>query len=80
MSKQRNELPRLDVAKAIQAFGGNQYLMILEAARRARIVAKRRDFLDRKQEKLHYYGYKPINAALEDIIDEYERGQNVLIK
>jgi DNA-directed RNA polymerase subunit K/omega len=73
MSNKRDEMPRLDVEKAKLAIG-NRYLMILEAARRARIIAHRRDALDRKHEKLHYYGYKPINSALEDIIDEYERG------
>lgn len=71
MSKKREEMPRLDIQKAVEAFNGNQYLMILEAAARARIIAKRRDQLDRKSEKLHYYGYKPINSALEDIIDEH---------
>jgi hypothetical protein len=44
--------------------------MILEAAWRARDIEKRRDFLDRKAEKLNYYGYKPINQALKDIIDD----------
>jgi DNA-directed RNA polymerase subunit K/omega len=71
--KEQNELPRLDVEKATKAIG-NRYLMILEAARRARIIAHRRDALDRKNEKLGYYGYKPINAGLKDIIDEYETG------
>ena len=74
MSKKREEMPRLDIQKAVEGFEGNQYLMILEASARARIIAKRRDQLDRKSEKLHYYGYKPINSALEDIIDEYARG------
>lgn len=68
------ELERIDVEQAVKAevFGGNRYLMILEASLRARQIAKRRDFLDRKAEKLNYYGYKPINAALKDIIDEYK--------
>jgi hypothetical protein len=66
----RSELDRVDVAKAINAFEGNQYLMILCAAQLAREITKRRDFLDRKAEKLHYYGYKPINQALKDIIDD----------
>jgi len=74
MSKKREEMPRLDIQKAVEAFEGNQYLMILEAAARARIISKRRDQLDRKHEKLHFYGYKPINSALEDIIDEHSRG------
>jgi len=72
--KNRPELPRVDVQKAVQAFEGKRYLLILEAARRARELTKQRDFLDRKAEKLHYYGYKPINAALQDIIDEYQTG------
>jgi len=73
MSNKRDEMPRLDVEKATLAIG-NRYLMILEAARRARIIAHRRDALDRKNEKLGYYGYKPINAGLNDIIEEYETG------
>ena len=67
--KNQPELPRVDVAKAVDAVG-NRYYMILEAAWRARDIEKRRDFLDRKAEKLHYYGYKPINQALQDIIDD----------
>jgi hypothetical protein len=74
MSKKYDDLPRLDVEKAVKAIGGNRYLMILEASRRARIIKKRRDDLDTKNEKLGYYGYKPINAALEDIINEHEHG------
>ena len=68
--KKAPELPRVDVAKALSAHDGNRYTMILEAAYRAREIAKRRDFLDRKAEKLNYYGYKPINQALQDIIDD----------
>lgn len=75
MSKKYDDLPRLDVEKAVKAIGGNRYLMILEASRRARVIKKRRDELDTKNEKLGYYGYKPINAALKDIIDEHEAGQ-----
>ena len=67
--KNRPELPRVDVQKAVNAVG-NRYYMILIAAHMARDITKRRDFLDRKAEKLHYYGYKPINQALQDIIDD----------
>jgi len=70
VKKRAAELPRIDVAKAVEAYGGNTYHMILEAAWRARDIEKRRDFLDRKAEKLNYYGYKPINQALKDIIDD----------
>lgn len=66
----RRDLERVDVAKAIEAFNGKQYLMILEAARRAREITKTRDRIDRKHEKLHYYGYKPLNQALKDIIED----------
>lgn len=68
--KKKAELVRVDVAAAIEAYKGNRYIMILEAAYRARDIQKSRDFLDRKAEKLHYYGYKPINQALQDMIDD----------
>jgi hypothetical protein len=63
-------LERIDVAKAIESFNGKQYIMILEGARRAREIAKTRDRIDRKNEKINYYGYKPINQALKDIIED----------
>jgi hypothetical protein len=72
MSKKRDEMPRLDVEKAVNAypFNGNRYLFILESARQAREIAKRRNHLDRQNEKLNFYGYKPINQAIKNIIDE----------
>jgi hypothetical protein len=72
MSKKRDEMPRLDVELAINAspFNGDRYLFILESSRQAREIAKRRNHLDRQNEKLNFYGYKPINQAIKDIIDE----------
>jgi len=71
MSKKYDDMPRLDVELAVNAMpNGNRYLMILEAARRARVISKRRNELDIKSEKLNFYGYKPINEALKEIIDE----------
>ena len=70
VKKNQPNLPRVDVAKALAAHGGNRYTLILEAAWRARDIEKHRDFLDRKAQKLHQYGYKPINQALQDIIDD----------
>ena len=73
-TKKKVEMPRIDVAAVLAAHEkmreGNRYTMIIEAAYRARDIEKRRDFLDRKAEKLNYYGYKPINQALQDIIDD----------
>jgi hypothetical protein len=67
-------MPRIDIAAVLAAHEktheGNRYTMILEATYRARDIEKRRDFLDRKAEKLNYYGYKPINQALQDMIDD----------
>ena len=72
--KKKVEMPRIDIAAVLAAHEktreGNRYTMILEAAYRARDIEKRRDFLDRKAEKLNYYGYKPINQALQDMIDD----------
>jgi hypothetical protein len=72
--KKKADLPRIDIAAVLAAHEktreGNRYTMILEATYRARDIEKRRDFLDRKSEKLNYYGYKPINQALQDIIDD----------
>jgi len=73
-TKKKVEMPRIDVAAVLAAHEkmreGNRYTMIIEAAYRARDIEKRRDFLDRKAEKLNYYGYKPINQALQDMIDD----------
>jgi len=65
-------MPRLDVEAAVNSkiFGGNRYLFILEAATRAREIAKRRNQLDCQNQKLIFYGYKPINQAIKDIIDD----------
>ena len=72
--KKKADLPRIDIAAVLAAHEntrrGNRYTMIIEAAYRARDIEKSRDFLDRKAEKLHYYGYKPINQALQDMIDD----------
>ena len=73
VKKNQPNLPRVDVAKALTAHGGNRYTLILEAAWRARDIEKHRDFLDRKAQKLHQYGYKPINQALQDIIDDGQK-------
>ena len=73
IKKSQPNLPRVDIAKALEAHGGNRYTLILEAAWRARDIEKHRDFLDRKAQKLHQYGYKPINQALQDIIDDGQK-------
>ena len=59
--------PRIDPQKCIKEFGGNQYLMILYAAARAREIERKRTKKDKDAQKLHEYEYKPINAALKEI-------------
>ena len=59
--------PRIDPQKCIKEFGGNQYLMILYAAARAREIERKRTIKDKDAQKLHEYEYKPINAALKEI-------------
>lgn len=52
--------------------GGSRYTVILEAAMRARDIAKHRNFVDIKTEKLNKYGFKPINQALADMVVDYK--------
>lgn len=56
----------IDIQKAVELADNNIYNMIVLASTHAREIANRRNKLDRKHEKLHDYGYKPINQALDD--------------
>lgn len=62
---------RVDVEKAMDVHGNNMYATIIEAAERARKIKNLRDRKDSETSKLHKYEYKPINQALQDIIDEH---------
>ena len=68
----RIEIERVDVEKALN-IGSNMYATIIEAAQRARVIKTSRDKADSKAEKLHFYPYKPISQALQDIIDEHTK-------
>lgn len=70
LNMKKTLLPRVDVAKAIEVSGKDMYTTIIEAAQRARVIKTSRDKADSKAEKLHFYPYKPISQALQDIIDE----------
>lgn len=56
----------IDVNKAAELTDNNVYNMIVFAAAHAREIAQRRNKIDAKHQKLHDYGYKPINQALDD--------------
>lgn len=56
----------INVNKAAELTDNNVYSMIVFAAAHARDIAKHRNKIDAKHQKLHDYGYKPINQALDD--------------
>jgi DNA-directed RNA polymerase subunit K/omega len=62
------ENPRIDVQKVIRLFGEEQYKMILVAVSRAREIHHKKNFEEKQQGTLIRTGYKPINAALNEII------------
>jgi len=55
----------ISVDKAAETAGG-VYSLIVYATMHAREIAKRRNKIDAKYKKLHDYGLKPINQALDD--------------
>lgn len=63
------ENPRIDVQKAVRLFNQEQYRMILVAAARARELHRKKNFQEKDSGKLIKTGYKPINAALNEIIE-----------
>jgi len=63
------EAPRVDVQRAVRMFDQEQYKMILVAAARAREIHRKKNFQEKHQGQLIRTGYKPINAALNEIIE-----------
>lgn len=66
---------RIDIDSLVERHmneGGSRYSVILEASIRAREIAKHRNFIDTKTEKLNKYGFKPINQALADMVEDYK--------
>ena len=61
----------IDVQKAAEITDNNVYSLIVLASAHARNIADRRNKLDAKHEKLHDYGFKPINQALDDFQQKY---------
>jgi DNA-directed RNA polymerase omega subunit len=62
------ENPRVDVQKAVRKFNQEQYKMILVAAARAREIHRKKNYQEKEQGRIIKGGYKPINAALDEII------------
>ena len=63
------EAPRVDVQRAVRLFNQEQYKMILVAAARAREIHRKKTQQEKHQGQLIRTGYKPINAALNEIIE-----------
>jgi DNA-directed RNA polymerase omega subunit len=63
------ENPRIDVQRAVRLFNQEQYKMILVAAARAREIHHKKNSQEKHQGRLIKTGYKPINAALNEIIE-----------
>ena len=63
------ENPRIDVQKAIRLFGEEQYKLILISSARARELHHKKNFKEKQQGALIRTGYKPINEALNEIIE-----------
>ena len=64
------EVPRVDVAAAIEAGDDNMYMTIIAAAAAARVIKKERDKADMAAGQLHYHTYKPVSQALLNIINK----------
>ena len=61
--------PRLDVQKAVRMFNQEQYKMILVAAARAREIDRKHNIAEKDSGRIIKTDYKPINAALKEILD-----------
>lgn len=69
MLGEAKENPRINVQKAVRLFGEEQYKLILVAAARAREIHRKKNFNEKEAGQLNKSGYKPINAALHEIIE-----------
>jgi DNA-directed RNA polymerase subunit K/omega len=62
------ETPRVDVEKCVRLFGDEQYKMILVASARARELDHKKNIAEKQSQSLIRTGYKPVNAALDEIL------------
>lgn len=62
-------MPRVDVERCIELFDNEQYSMILVAANRARELHSKKNIAERDSGRLIRTGYKPVSAALNEIIE-----------
>jgi len=63
------ESPRVDVQKAVRLWNQEQYKMIMVAAARAREIERKHTIAEKDSGRIIRTAYKPINAALKEIID-----------
>ena len=63
------ESPRVDVQKAVRLWNEEQYKMIMVAAARAREIERKHTIAEKASGRIIKTDYKPINAALKEIID-----------
>lgn len=63
------KVERIDIEKVVQAHGGGRFILIVEAAHRARIIKTERDRTDSRFGNTKYYTHKPINQALLEILE-----------
>lgn len=61
-------MPRVDVEACVELFDDQMYKMILVAANRARDLHRKKNIAEKDSARLIRTGYKPINAALDEII------------
>ena len=63
------ENPRIDVQKCVRLFDQDQYKMILIASARARDIERKHTIASKAALKILPQAYKPINQALNEIIE-----------
>lgn len=76
--KPQNSVEAVDIDKALDAFDGNRFKLILGAAQRAREIANTRVYAERNGDRTKYY-HRPIVQALKDI-EEGRAGKEYLNK
>ena len=67
MREKLSAFQQVDIDRALEAFDGNRYQMILAASQRAREISGRRLIADRAAAGKTSYENKPVVAALKEL-------------